>query len=140
SPGYEIAARYVEAQLRQLGLRPVAGDSYLLPVPLVASSIVVDSAVLDIVAAGKRTPLPWADGFVADGNTLEDNSDVEAPVVFVGFGVEAPELGWNDYAGRDVRGKLVLMMRGGPASFPHDQRAYHSATERKRAVAAAHGA
>jgi len=140
SPGYEIAARYVEAQLRQLGLRPVAGDSYLLPVPLVASSIVVDSAVLEIVAGGKRTPLPWADGFVADGNTLEDTSDVEAPVVFVGYGVEAPELGWDDYAGRDVRGKLVLLMRGGPASFPHDQRAYHAASEHKRVVAAAHGA
>lgn len=140
SPGYEIAARYVEAQLRQLGLRPVAADSYLLPVPLVASSIVVDSAMLEIVAGGKRAALPWADGFVADGNVLSDTSDVEAPVVFVGYGVEAPELGWDDYAGRDVRGKLVLMMRGGPASFPHDQRAYHSATERKRAVAAAHGA
>ena len=67
SPGYEIAARYVAAQLRQLGLRPAAGDSYLLPVPLVASSIVVDGVVLEIVADGKRTPLPWADGFVADG-------------------------------------------------------------------------
>ena len=140
SPGYEIAARYVAAQLRQLGLRPAAGGSYLLPVPLVASSIVVDSAALEIVAGAKREPLPWADGFVADGSTLEDSSEVEAPVVFVGYGVEAPELGWDDYAGRDVRGKLVLAMRGGPASFPHDQRAYHAQSERKRAVAAAHGA
>jgi len=140
SPGYEIAARYVAAQFRQLGLRPVSAGSYLLPVPLVASNIDVDSVALEIVAGGKRTPLPWADGFVADGSTLEDNSEAEAPVVFVGYGVEAPELGWDDYAGRDVRGKLLLVMRGGPARFPHDERAYHAHSERKRAIAAAHGA
>jgi Zn-dependent M28 family amino/carboxypeptidase len=140
TPQYEIAARYVASQLRQLGLEPVGGGSYLLPVPLVAGSIDIDSAVFEVVAHGKRQPLEWGEGCVAEGDTLRDVSEVEAPVVFVGYGVTAPELGWDDYAGLDVRGKLVLVMRGAPAAFPHDQRAYHGASETKKRQAAAHGA
>lgn len=140
SPGYEIAARYVAAQLSQLGLRPLAGDSYLLPVPLVAASLDVPSARFEIVAAGRRQPLLWKEEFVTSGDPLREHSEVEAPVVFVSYGVVAPDLGWDDYAGLDVRGKVVLVMRGAPARFPHDQRAYHSATEVKRAVAVSHGA
>ncbi len=140
TPGHEIAARYVAAQLRQLGLRPAAGNSYLLPVPLVAAAIDGESAACEIVTGSARQPLAWRDGFVATGSPVSEQSEVEAPVVFVGYGIAAPELGWDDYAGLDVRGKLVLGMRGGPESFPHDQRAYHASTERKREVAAAHGA
>jgi Zn-dependent M28 family amino/carboxypeptidase len=140
TPTYEIAARYLAAQLQQLGLRPVGGDSYLLPVPLVAASVDVPSAVLEIDTVGGRRALPWADGFVVDGHPLLESSEVEAPVVFVGFGVEAPELKWDDYARLDVRGKVVLALRGAPARFPHDERAYHAKSSRKRAVAAAHGA
>ena len=140
TPGYDIAARYVASQMQQLGLRPVSGDSYLLPVPFVAADIDVDSVALEIVANGERRALPWRDGFVADGHPLLETSDVEAPVVFVGFGIDAPELKWDDYAGLDVRGKIVLVLRGAPERFPHDERAFHAKTSRKRAVAAAHGA
>ncbi|HEV8632144.1 MAG TPA: M28 family peptidase, partial [Thermoanaerobaculia bacterium] len=118
----------------------VPGGSYLLPVPLIAANIDSQSATCQIVAGGKRETLAWAEGFVAGGNPLREQSEVEAPVVFVGYGVAAPELGWDDYAGLDVRGKLVLAMRGAPDRLPHDERAYYGETDTKRAAAAAHGA
>ncbi|HLL95814.1 MAG TPA: M28 family metallopeptidase, partial [Spirosoma sp.] len=65
-------------------------------------------------------------------------SEISAPVVFVGFGVSAPELGYDDYAGIDVRGKIVACFNGAPATFPSNQRAYSGSA--KQEVAALRGA
>jgi peptidase M28-like protein len=141
TPSYEIAARYVASHFRQLGLEPLgAGGSYLLPVPLESASVDPASARCDIVVADRREPLTFPDGFAVEGDTLHDESAVIAPVVFVGYGISAPELGWDDYQGLDVRGKLVLVMSGSPKKFPHDQRAYHGGSRMKRRRAAEHGA
>jgi hypothetical protein len=66
--------------------------------------------------------------------------DVSAPAVFAGFGIVAPELDRDDYAGIDVRGKIVVIITGAPATFPHNQRAYYSNARVKEDLAAAHGA
>jgi Zn-dependent M28 family amino/carboxypeptidase len=137
---YEIAARYVASQLQGLGLRPVAGDSYLLPVPFVAAELDVDSATVELVLGGKRRKLAWLDDFVMSGSVVSESNDVEAPLVFVGHGVVAPALGWDDYAALDVEGKIVLMMSGAPASFGSEERAHHSRGRQKEKVAAEHGA
>jgi hypothetical protein len=140
SPGYEIAARYVAAQLRQLGLRPAAGGSYLLPVPLVASSIVVDSATLEIVAAGKRERLPWADGFVADGSTVGGQQRGRG----AGGLRRLRRRGAGARLGRLRRPRRARQAGAGDArragELPARPAAYHAQSERKRAVAAAHGA
>ncbi|MFP5288328.1 MAG: M28 family metallopeptidase, partial [Thermoanaerobaculia bacterium] len=67
-------------------------------------------------------------------------SSVTAPVVYVGSGVTAPELGYDDYAGVDVRDKIVVLLTEAPASFPSDQRAFYSRSLYKVENAAAHGA
>jgi hypothetical protein len=59
-------------------------------------------------------------------SSVPEESSATAPLVFVGFGITAPELGYDDYAGIDVRGKIVVLLAGAPPSFPHDQRAYYS--------------
>jgi hypothetical protein len=138
TPQYEIAARYVAAELAGMGLRPIAGGSYLLPVPLQASELDRESALLEVVAGGQRQRLEWGEHFVMTADPSHEHSEVEAEVVFVGHGVVAPRHRWDDYAGLDVRGKVVLLARGTPASLPPPERAYHST--RQVAEAAARGA
>lgn len=135
---YEIAARYVAAQFQAMGLQPLPGGSYLLPVPLRAGELDRESAALELVVAGERRPLAWGEHFLMSPDLEREQSEVEAEVVYAGYGVAAPEHGWDDYAGLDVTGRIVLLARGTPAGLPHDERAYHST--RKTAEAAARGA
>src|SRR5205807_2197611 len=71
---------------------------------------------------------------------LSARSEVSAPVIFVGFGISAPELRHDDYASIDARGKIVLMLSGAPPEFPADQRAFYSGGHWKEKNAAKHGA
>ena len=140
TPEYEIAARYVAAQLQQLGLRPAIAGGYLLPVQLLASQLEPGSARLELALGGERRQLAWLEHFVLGPEIGTESLDVEAPLVFVGHGVVAPSRGWDDYAGLDVHGKIVLVLSGAPASFPSEERAFHSKTFRKETLAAERGA
>ncbi len=73
-------------------------------------------------------------------DALREQTEVAASVVYVGFGITAPELRHDDYAGTDVHGKVVALLFGAPASFPSDQRAYYSSRQLKAETAAARGA
>lgn len=134
--GYDLAAKYVAAQFAALGLEPAgAGGSYFQPVPMVRITENEPECSLAFVREGRTTELRyWLDyvGGSQDGN-------VTAPVVFAGFGVTAPEMGYDDYAGIDVRGKIVALLFGAPPSFPHNQRAYYSEALVAARNALAHG-
>jgi Zn-dependent M28 family amino/carboxypeptidase len=141
TPGYDVAALYVATQLRSFGLRPVSADGgYLLPVALLAAEPDVKSARVVLTIRGERRALAWGKDFVMRPPLHAEQSEVQAPVVFVGHGVSAPEVGWDDYAGLDVRGKVVLVMSGGPAPLSADQRAHYGSGDTKAATAAARGA
>jgi Zn-dependent M28 family amino/carboxypeptidase len=121
--GYDLAAKYVAAQFEALGLEPAGtGGSYFQPVPMVRISENEPECSLAFVREGRTTELRYWQDYV--GGTQDGN--VTAPVVFAGFGVTAPELGYDDYAGIDVRGKIVAIQFGAPPTFPHNQRAYYS--------------
>ena len=123
--GYDLAARYVAAQFEALGLEPAGtGGSYLQPVPLVQMATIESECSLALLRDGRKTELQYGVDYYTGG--VSQDSDVTAPVVFVGFSVTAPELGYDDYAGIDVHGKIVVLLTGAPPSFPHDQRAYYS--------------
>ena len=142
SRGYDLAARYVETVFQGLGLEPAgAGGSYLQPVPLMRTATVESESTLALVRNGRRTELKYKEDFfsIAEG-LAETDSSVTAPVVFVGYGVTAPELKHDDYAGVDVRGKIVLLLMGAPASFPADRRAFYSENLGKIRAAASRGA
>jgi peptidase M28-like protein len=124
--GYDLAAKYVAAAFEALGLEPAGtAGSYFQSVPLVRMTMVEPECSLDLLREGGRIPLRQREDYIS-GNLAEPESSVTAPVVFVGFGVTAPELGYDDYAGIDVRGKIVALLAGAPPSFPHNQRAYYS--------------
>jgi len=146
TPGYTIAARYVAAQLEAAGLHPagVNGTWYQM-VPLRKS--VVDDAKSSLVLVtagyqgkgGEQILVPLKD-YVHFGDLNRTDVSVEAPVVFVGFGVTAPEHNYDDYAGTDVKGKIVVMLANAPATFPSTVRAYYSDFVVKSKNAVAHGA
>lgn len=139
--GYAIAARYVQTELEGMGLKPAGtnGDWYQ-PVPLRKS--VLDSARSSLVlirSDGKRALVDGQD-YVFIASLSKTASTVEAPVVFVGFGVTSKHQHYDDYAGVDVKGKVVAMIDGAPAKFPSEERAYNSDGIIKARNAVVHGA
>ena len=124
--GYDIAARYVAARFEELGLEPAGtGGGYFQPVPLLEMTTVDAECSLTLLRRdGRKVELEYGPDFLV--RSAAEESSVTAPVVFAGFGVTAPELGYDDYAGLDVRGKIVAILLGSPPTFPADQRAYYS--------------
>src|SRR6266404_4063740 len=112
--GEELSIKYISDQFRSIGLKPANPDgSYTQEVPLVG--IKSDPRMAFVVNAQSRE-LKYPDDFVASSARLQseikiDNSDV----VFVGYGIVAPEYGWDDYKDVDVRGKTILMLINDPA-------------------------
>ena len=138
--GYDLAARYVASQLAALGVSP-AGEAgtWFQPVPLLESRLLEGTAKI-LAGSGNAVPLVFREDFLMAGSPLQTESQVEAPVVFAGFGVTAPEQAHDDYANLDVNGKIVAILGGAPARFPSEQRAHFSSTRLKAQNAARHGA
>ena len=141
SRGYDIAARYVASQLLQYGVKPKGDqDGYLQHVPLRATRLVQDSPVVELRTPGGTETLAYLDDYAVSGSLLEDQSEVTAPLVFVGYGIQAGRLGHNDYANIDVKGKIVVVLAGKPGSFPTEEGAHFASGEHKRGLAVQHGA
>src|SRR5512141_2933786 len=114
SRGYQIAAEYVASQFESLGLAPGANGSYFQAVPFVQTK---EDAQQTTVRVGDRVLRGEAD-YVAHPDPVRTIADVDAPVVFAGYGVTAPSRGYDDYKGIDARGKIVAIVTGGPRAFP----------------------
>src|SRR5579872_925659 len=148
TPGYDIAARYVATELEGMGLHPGVTGSWFQPVPLEKAVTDASASSLVLTINGKEQKLGDAKDYVLntwfatpapkDGSRAE--SDVSAQLVFVGFGVTAPDQKYDDYAGVDVHGKIIVRIYGAPASFPSTERAYYSDGVVKAKNALAHGA
>ena len=112
--GEELSIKYISDQFRSIGLKPGNPDgSYFQEVPL--AGIKSEPKMILAVAGKPPVELKYPDDFVASSARLQpeikvDNSDL----VFVGYGVVAPEYGWDDYKGVDVRGKTILMLINDP--------------------------
>jgi len=115
--GGDIAAEYIATQFAEYGLKP-AGDngSYLQKVPLVGVTTMPQSTFALVASHGDATKLKMLDDYVATDETQQAESDVDAPIVFVGYGIRAPEYNWDDYKGADVHGKVLLMLVNEPPS------------------------
>ena len=139
SRGYAIAARYVATQLQGIGLEPAGlRGRFEQPVPLRRIELIPEECSLTVIQGGSETDLKISVDYIMGGRPEATSTEVEADVVFVGFGVTAD--GYDDYAGTDVRGKIVAMFRGAPAKFPSSKRAHYSSRTLKARNAAARGA
>jgi Zn-dependent M28 family amino/carboxypeptidase len=115
--GGDIAAEYIATQFAEYGLKP-AGDhgTYMQRVPLVGITTLPETQFSLVPKQGETMNLKPLDEYVAYDQTQQAQSDVDADIVFVGYGIEAPEYGWDDYKGFDVRGKVLLMLVNEPPS------------------------
>jgi Zn-dependent M28 family amino/carboxypeptidase len=116
--GAELAAEYISTQFALDGLQP-AGDNgtFFQHVPLMAVHTVEDKTKFSIVpAGGQPLDLNYGTDIVAKDQTGQPSAEIDAPIVFVGYGINAPEYRWNDYAGVDVKGKVVLVIVNEPPS------------------------
>jgi Zn-dependent M28 family amino/carboxypeptidase len=144
--GDRLATAYIVAQYQSLGLKP-AGENgtYLQHVPMVGFTL-NPAATLEITKGNRSVRLKFSDDFVAFTGTYEPVVTVkEAEIVFVGYGIDAPEQHWDDYKGVDVRGKVLLMMNNDPASddpnfFGGKGRTYYGRWTYKYEIAAKKGA
>jgi Zn-dependent M28 family amino/carboxypeptidase len=115
--GGDIAAEYIATQFALYGLKP-AGDNgaYLQKVPLVGITPAPETTFSFVPASGAAMHLKPLDQYVAYDQTQQSTSAVDAEMVYVGYGIDAPEFNWDDYKGVDVRGKVLLMLVNEPPS------------------------
>jgi Zn-dependent M28 family amino/carboxypeptidase len=139
--GYDLAAEYSAKRFREIGLQP-AGDNgtYFQNVPLLKATRQADGAALTVTRNGRVIALRFREQFLPALNFNATEHMLEAPAVFVGQGVYAPELKHNDFDGLDVRGKIAVLFSGAPARFDNDRRAFYSSSREKLRALAERGA
>jgi Zn-dependent M28 family amino/carboxypeptidase len=123
--GSEIAAKYIATQFALYGLKP-GGDNgtYLQQINFVGMKVIPGKTTMSLIPkkpAGNSPDLysidlKYADDYTVSNRTLTPSVDIDAPIVFVGYGAVAPEFQWDDYEGVDVKGKVILCIVGDPPS------------------------
>ncbi|MGB8324184.1 MAG: M28 family peptidase [Candidatus Acidiferrum sp.] len=115
--GSDLAADYIANQFKSYGLK-AAGENgtYFQPVPMVSVKTLPDTTFSFIPAGGAPVPLKANDDYVTNNESQTESADIDAPIVFVGFGITAPEYQWDDYKGYDLKGKVALLFVAEPTS------------------------
>jgi Zn-dependent M28 family amino/carboxypeptidase len=111
--GEELSVRYISEQFKSLGVKPGnPNGTYTQEVPLAG---IKTAPTASFTIDGKTTSLRFPDDYVASSARLQSEVDVQnSDMIFVGYGVVAPEYGWDDYKGLDVKGKTILMLINDP--------------------------
>lgn len=108
--GDAVAIEWIASKFKKAGLKPAFGNSYLQPVPVVEYRADAAQSSVVLHRNGSDRKFAWAD--ISGG--FKRPVDIAAPVVFAGFGINAPELGYDDYAGIDIKGKIALVFEHEP--------------------------
>ena len=121
TPGEDKTVAYLQAQMERIGLKAGNGDSYFQTVPMMETTADENTA-MTIDVKGKTHTLKFGNDMVIGTRTGKPEVKVDASdLVFVGYGVDAPEQKWNDYAGLDVKGKTVVMLVNDPGFHAKDE-------------------
>ncbi|MGH8030007.1 MAG: M28 family peptidase, partial [Arenimonas sp.] len=148
TPGEEKTIAYLQAQLQQLGLEPGIGNSYLQPVPFQLRTPDLANSRAGLRAGGRDLPLDLQAQAVLGSDAGKAHVVVaDSPLVFLGYGIDAPEEGWNDFKGVDLRGRTAVFLAGEPEGsvdgrerFDGKRLSVHSRTSAKFEHAARLGA
>jgi len=139
--GFQLAANYVRAQFEEMGLKPGGmNGTYFQNIHFRKIELLRNQSSVTLRRDGSEQKLVMDKDFVMVGDPLRTETGAEAPVVFAGYGITAPKFKYDDYAGVDVRGKIVAALYGAPPSFPSAPGASYSETTIKLHNAAVHGA
>jgi Zn-dependent M28 family amino/carboxypeptidase len=115
--GGDIAAEYIATQFSLYGLKP-AGENgtFFQDVPMVGVKTSPDTKFQLVPASGQALALKNLDEFVTNNESQTESAEIDAPIVFVGYGITAPEYKWDDYKGVDLKGKVALLFVNEPSS------------------------
>jgi Zn-dependent M28 family amino/carboxypeptidase len=120
TPGGEKTVDYIRAQMQRIGLQPGNDGEWFQTVPMVETTA-DESTAIGIDVGGKRQTLAFGDDMVVNTRSGKEHVAIDdSKLVFVGYGVDAPEQDWNDYAGLDVKGKTVVMLVNDPGFHAND--------------------
>ena len=144
--GGDLAADYIAAQFKSYDLKP-AGDNgtYFQQVPMVGVKTLPSTTFTFVPSTGSPVALKSLDDYVTSNETQTPVADIDAPIVFVGYGIDAPEEHWDDYKGFDMKGKVALLFVSEPVSddpnfFKGKALTYNGRWVYKYDVTARHGA
>jgi Zn-dependent M28 family amino/carboxypeptidase len=137
SAGFDIAAEYVSQQFERDGLRPGGTEEYFQPVTFTKLALDESESSIQLISTDHKADVKLGDDAVL-GVSPDSASTLEAPLVFVGYGLKMPEAGWDDLAGQSLQGAIAVYLQGGPSQVPGNLRAhYSSGPERWKALKAA---
>ncbi len=127
SPEHREAAEYIAKHFKDAGLKPGGTNGYFQPVKFRSRRIVEEQSSLALVRDGRSTAVALGDE-ATFSMRIEPAPRVDAPMVFIGYGLQVPEAKHDDLAGMDLKGKVALLMTGGPSSIPGPLLAHYSNT------------
>jgi Zn-dependent M28 family amino/carboxypeptidase len=138
--GHLIAARFMATRFESYGFQAAGDDNtYFQKVPLRSMRVDAAATTFATTLGGQTESLTFGQDFIALPDPARSDATVEAPIVFVGYGITAQEQNYDDYKGVDVHGKIVAYFYGAP-NFQSSLKAHFSSTEVKARNAVAHGA
>ncbi|HEY0626559.1 MAG TPA: M28 family metallopeptidase [Allosphingosinicella sp.] len=117
TPGYQRAADYVVRQAAAAGLKPAGDNGYFQSVAFEEQSVASEQSSAALVAGGAASPLRIPQDIIISTRSGTRPQRVEAPLVFLGYGLHLPEAGHDDFAGIDLKGKIAVVVGGGPADI-----------------------
>ena len=138
SEGLRKAQAYVVDQFKKAGLEPAGTDGFYQPVKFVSREIVESESSAALISGGKAQPLVLGDDAYFSTRANLSPDAITAKLVFVGYGLKIPEQNYDDLAGLDLKGKIVVYIAGSPADTPTALSAhYQTALERWKSLKAA---
>ncbi len=141
SSEYVVAANYVATQYRLMGVEPAGDDGgYFAMVPFQRVGSNPEAADFVVGEGDDAVSYTHGEDVYVSANPAVDESTVTGEVVFVGYGLSLPHLGYDDYEGVDVTGRIVVTVSGAPDIMASDERSHQRRSSTKREHAAAHGA
>ena len=136
--GFAKAAAYVTDQFQKAGLQPAGAPGYAQPVEFNVLQLDEANSAVELLRDGKTEAVQFGEeGFLLP---TSNSAPLEARAVFAGYGMKIPEEKYDDFAGLDLKGKIVVYVTGGPSSIPTSVKAHYQSNEERRKNLAAVGA
>jgi Zn-dependent M28 family amino/carboxypeptidase len=125
--GGELTVTYLESQAMAAGLQPANGTSYRQEVKIAGVRALPQQSNVGIIAGGQALPMSFGADWVWGPGDAKAEHSMDAELVFVGYGITAPEEGWDDFKGLDARGKVLVMMVNDPAPTAAEPKRFNGA-------------
>jgi Zn-dependent M28 family amino/carboxypeptidase len=123
----------VAGRFKSYGLKPVSAAGYFYTVNLLGQKVLSEQSSASLIDGASQTPLSVGQELLI-ASRIEQLPQVEAPLVFIGYGLHLPEANYDDFAGQDLKGKIVVAVSGGPSTLSSSLKAHARAAELWKAI------